>query len=282
MNAHLLRAAVVSSCFLAGLPAAARAQASSWPTEITRRPLTLPQGMVELWAPLQANVSSGREWKPVFLNPSLYYGVTDEWTVGLRHFVGLCPSGENDGCANAYDDVSVDTVYSFATRGPVHWAARFALDWAPIDSNTWSAEVGGLARAVFGRISILVAPAISFGLNDRDESAKVTGTPISLGSYSVILPTVSVDNREYLILPATVQLQAAATLAFVAAIAANGPLNPERGGYGDFYTVPVSLGAVWTPLPNVDVGAHFTWTELAGAENDTSLRIAGIFATWRQ
>ena len=60
----------------------------------------------------------------MFLNPSVSYGVTDDWTVGIRHFVGVCPSGEDNGCEQLYDDVSVDTLYSFGRRGPVDVAAR--------------------------------------------------------------------------------------------------------------------------------------------------------------
>lgn len=283
MNAQSLRAAALAAFVLASLPVGTIAQPSTtWPTELTRRPLTLQQGMAELWLPLQANMSTDRVGEPVFLNPSLYYGVTDRWSVGLRHFLGVCIGDEVDGCAQTYDDVSVDTVFGLGEQGPVGLAGRLAINWAPIDPSAWSAEIGALARGDLGPVTVLFAPALNFGLSDRDGVAKVTGTPISLGSYSVLVPTGSVDNREYLLLPATVQLQVTPAVALVGAVAANGPLNPEVGGYGDFYTVPVSAGAVWTPLRNIDVGAHFTWTDLAGAEGDAASRIAGLFAAWRQ
>ncbi len=282
MNAQPLRAALAAAA-LACLPAATVAQTSAtWPIELTERPLTLRQDMVELWVPLQLNMSSGRVGEPVFLNPSLYYGLTDRWSVGLRHFFGVCIGDEEDGCAQAYNDVSLETVYGLGDQGPVGLAARLAVNWAPIDPSAWSAEIGALARGKLGPVTILFAPALNFGLSDRAGATKVTGTPISLGSYSVLVPTASVDNREYLLLPATVQVQVAPTLALAGAIAANGPINPEVGAYGDFYTVPVSLGAVWTPIRTVDVGAHFTWTDLAGAEGDAAFRVAGAFATLRR
>lgn len=283
MNAHLLRAAALAALVLAGSPSRTAAQTSAtWPTELTQRPLTLRQDMIEIWAPLQSNLSSDRVGEPVFLNPSVYYGLTDQWSVGLRHFIGVCLGDEEAGCAQAYNDVSVETVYGLGDQGPVQLAARAAINWAPIDPSAWSGEIGALARANLGPVTILVAPGLNFGLSDRDESAKVTGTPISLGSYSVLIPTASVDNREYLLLPATVQVQVTPAVAVVGAVAANGPLNPENGGYSDYYTVPVSAGAVWTPLRNIDVGAHFTWTNLGGAESDAAFRIGGVFATWRR
>lgn len=283
MNAQPLRAAALAAVVLAGLPARTVAQTSAtWPIELTRRPLTLRQDMVEIWVPLQLNMSTDQVGEPVFLNPSLYYGLTDRWSVGLRHFLGVCIGDEEDGCAQSYNDVSLETVYGLGVQGPVGLAARLAVNWAPIDPSTWSAEIGALARGNLGPVTILFAPALNFGLSDRDEAGKVTGTPISLGSYSVLVPTGSVDNREYLLLPATLQFQATPALALAGTIAANGPLNPEVGGYGDLYTVPVSLGAVWTPIRTVDVGAHFTWTDLMGAEGDAAFRVAGVFATWRR
>jgi len=282
MNAHLLRAAALAALVLAGLPSRTAAQTSAtWPTELTQRPLTLRQDMVEIWAPLQSNLSSDEVGEPVFLNPSVYYGLTDQWSVGLRHFRGVCLGDEAD-CGQTYNDVSVETVYGLGTQGPVNMAARVAINWAPIDPSAWSAELGALARGNLGPVTVLLAPALNFGLSDRDGAVKVTGTPISLGSYSVLIPTGSVDNREYLLLPATVQFQVTPALAAVGAIAANGPLNPEEGGYGDAYTVPVSLGAVWTPLRMLDVGAHFTWIDLAGANGDAASRIGGLFATLRR
>jgi hypothetical protein len=283
MNAHLLRAAALAALVLAGLPSRTAAQTSAtWPTELTQRPLTLRQDMVEIWAPLQSNLSSDRVGEPVFLNPSIYYGLTDQWSVGLRHFLGVCLGDEEAGCAQTYNDVSVETVYGLGTQGPVNLAARLAVNWAPIDPSAWSGEIGALARGNLGPVTVLVAPALNFGLSDRDEAVKVTGSPISLGSYSVLVPTGSVDNREYLLLPATVQVQVTPAIAAVGAIAANGPLNPEIGGYGDYYTVPVSLGAVWTPMRTLDVGAHFTWTNLAGKESDAAFRVGGLFATLRR
>ncbi len=283
MNAHVLRAATLAALVLAGLPSRTAAQTSAtWPTELTQRPLTLRQDMVELWVPLQSNLSSDRVGEPVFLNPSISYGLTDQWSIGLRHFLGVCLGDEEAGCVQAYNDVSVETVYGLGTQGPVNLAARLAVNWAPIDPSAWSGELGALARGTLGPLTVLLAPALNFGLSDRDETVKVTGTPISLGSYSVLVPTSSVDNREYLLLPATVQVQVAPAIAAVGAIAANGPLNPEIGGYGDFYTVPVSLGAVWTPHRTLDVGAHFTWTNLAGAESDAANRVGGVFATLRR
>jgi hypothetical protein len=283
MNAHLLRAAALAALVLAGLPSRAAAQTSAtWPTELTQRPLTLRQDMLEIWVPLQSNFSSDLVGEPIFLNPSITYGLTDQWSVGLRHFLGVCLRDEEAGCPQVYNDVSVETVYALGAQGPVNMAARLALNWAPIDPSTWSAEVGALARGNLGPVTVLLAPALNFGLSDRDQPGKVTGTPISLGSYSVLIPTFSVDNREYLLLPATVQVQVTPMLAAVGAIAANGPLNPEAGGYGDFYEVPVSLGAVWTPVRTLDVGAHFTWNDLAGANGDADRRIAGLFATLRR
>src|SRR5512141_1079417 len=108
----------LAAAFAAGLLAAALARAADeesvldqpiekegWPTEVTRRPLTLARNMLEVMVPLDVTLSARRAGEPVFLAPSLYYGVTDAFTLGLRQFVGFCLSGSAHGCRKAYQDL---------------------------------------------------------------------------------------------------------------------------------------------------------------------------------
>lgn len=288
-------------------PAAARAQElrgeGDWPQEVTQRPLTLDQGMVELWLPVNMNMTDGRELEPVNLNPSIYFGVTDSWMIGVRHFVGICTTGEDEGCREVYDDVSLDTVFAFGRGTGLNLGIGGAINYAPIkDDPAWSAEVRLLARAGGGAVAITAMPTINFGLNDRDRdsdllpdgvpSIKMTGTPLNLGTYNVLTPAISPGNREYLLVPVTLQLQLGELLAVAVGASLNGPINAEDLDFSDVYTIPVSVAAVFTLFPSVDIGAALTFPNLAGADfddesvgftlaNGTDERQLSVFATLR-
>ncbi|MGC3996754.1 MAG: hypothetical protein QM767_04150 [Anaeromyxobacter sp.] len=276
---------------------------ADWPTEITRRPLTLNQGMAELWLPVNMNLSDGQEFEPVNLNPSLYYGITNEWMIGIRHFVGICASGEDQGCAETYDDVSVDTLLAFGRYAGVQFGIGGALNYAPIhEPSAWSAEAKLAIRAGGGAFAITLMPTVNFGLNDRDASSdllpdgtppyKWTGTPQNLGTYNVLTLAATPGNREYLLVPVTLQLQLGSSLALAVGASLNGPLNAKDLDFGDVYTIPVSVAAVVTPSRWLDLGAALTFPNLAGADfssdtstftlaNGTDYRQLALFATFR-
>jgi hypothetical protein len=296
-------AAAALAALLLAAPIAGAAQDRDWPNEITKRPLTLRAGMAEIWLPFNMNLADGSELEPVWLNPSIRYGVTDSFMLGLRHFVGICPSGEENGCAEAYNDVSVDALLAVGSGRGVSLGLGGAVNWAPIqDDAAWSAEVRLVARAGGGAFAITASPTVNFGLNDRDPDGdgpldqppvvKWTATPLNLGSYDVLTLAVSPGNREYLMIPVTLQLQLGELLALAAGASLNGPLNAEELDFADAYTIPVSVAAVFTLHPRVDIGGALSFPNLAGADlegdgasfelaNGTDVRQLAVFATFR-
>jgi hypothetical protein len=300
MRRQLVRAAVCAALLtmLAG-PALAADRAlggdrHEWPTELTRRPLTLGQGMIEVWAPVQLNASEDADWEPVTLNPSINFGITDLWQIGIRHIVGICIGDAEDGCPRVYDDIGVTTRFSLGRGAGLDFALQGAVQVAPIrDPAAWAAEVGLLLRAGGGAVAITAAPTVSFGLNDRDtRTSRITPILWNLGTYDVVTrsapsaettdPTfATIGNKEHLSVPVTLQLQLGQALALVAGVSVEGPLNPEVGGFEDFYRVPVGAGVVFTALGNLDLGAALTFPAFAG-ENDTrDVRILSAFLAFR-
>jgi hypothetical protein len=298
------RLAAALAALALSTPAAGQAlEAHDWPNEITQRPLTLPAGMAEIWLPLTANLADGSEFEPYWLNPSIRYGVTDNLMLGLRHFVGVCPAGEENGCGEVYNDVSVDALLAVGSGRGVSFGLGGAINYAPIeDDPAWSAEVRLVARAGGGAFALTASPTLNIGLNDRDGGTDVlpgevpplkwTGTPLNLGSYDVLTLAVTPGNREYLLVPVTLQLQLGELFAVAAGASLNGPLNAEDLDFGDVYTIPVSVAGVFTLHPMVDVGAALTFPNLAGADfdeegasfqlaNGTDERLLSIFATFR-
>jgi hypothetical protein len=302
MRRQLVRAASAALLTMLAAPALAADQAlggdrDRFPTEITRRPLTLPQGMIEVWAPVQLNASEDADWKPVTLNPSLNFGITDRWQIGLRHIVGICLGETEDGCAKVYDDVGVTTRLSLGRGGGLDLALQGALQVAPIsDPQAWSGEVGLLVRAGGGAVAITAAPTLSFGLNDRDlRGSRLTPITWNLGTYDVVQrsspgaetapgpgdPTGTIGNKEHIAVPVTLQIQLGKALALFGGASVEGPLNPEVGDFSDYWRIPVGAGAVFTASPNFDVGAALTFPLFAG-ENDTrDIRILSAFLAFR-
>src|SRR5262249_32226978 len=105
---------------LSSLPAAA--QSDTEPEAVSSSPagahgtdpVTLPKSRLLLDAFFEANLSSDATFKPFSVSPDIWYGATDELTVGLVHssvggsgFIGgadnsLCLAGKDNGCADLY------------------------------------------------------------------------------------------------------------------------------------------------------------------------------------
>jgi hypothetical protein len=283
MNATSLRAA--TAALLATAFGAAHAQESvldlppdreAWPTELVRRPLTLAQGMFELTLPVNANLAPGDFGKPVFSNPSLYYGVTPDVSVGVRHFTGLCFSGSSNGCADVYDDVSVDSIWSFVRGASTDVAVGAALNATRLsDPFTSNAEVRLAVRYRMGSVAaITLAPQLNVGLSQRDTTATVAVT-------TATTTTAVRGNREALTVPATLQVQATDRLAVTVGAALAGPLDPEVGGFGDFYTIPVSGEVDYAVTNMIDVGANLSYTNLLGKSSTAANRFGKVFVRAR-
>lgn len=263
---------VIAAALLASItPAAGLAEESvldrpvekeGWPSEITRRPLTLAEGMLEITAPLGVGLNRDRTGRPVFLAPAVSYGVTDALTLGVRHFQGLCVSGGPE-CAKVYGDASLDALWS-AWRGPsTDLAVGVALNASPVtDPLALSVEGRLVARLRAGPASLTVAPSLEVGVTHRDDALSRNEPltfPLATTSFG-FFQTVP-RNRELLRLPVTLAVQASPRLALAAAASLDGPLD----GFSDAYRIPVGAAIVLSPSPLWDIGVSFTFLDLLGA-----------------
>lgn len=285
---HRRLAAVAAAALLAAAPAAAQEsildrppEKEAWPIRIVERPLTLAQDMFELTLPVNANLSPGDFAKPVFLNPSLYYGVTPFLTVGVRHFVGLCVSGAADGCPDVYRDVSLDAIWSVVRGGGAGGGLDVALGAALnathlSDPFTSSVEARLTVRYRAGTMAALtLAPQLDVGLTQRDVAPG--GTPIA----GTTATTAAFGNREILTVPASLQVQVLEPLAISAGLALVGELDPLVGSFGDTYTIPVSAEVDWSFTNTVDVGATLSFLNLLGKDSTADQRFGKVFVRAR-
>src|SRR5215510_14579538 len=95
--------------------------------------LTLPKDRLVLDAFIEANLSSDAVFKPFSISPDLWYGATDDITVGLVHsavgrsgIIGaggavagagnaLCLAGTDNGCPDVYPGFGLDARYKLKT-----------------------------------------------------------------------------------------------------------------------------------------------------------------------
>jgi hypothetical protein len=248
--------------------AAPDAPRAAWPQELANRGAVLPRGMIEVVLPLGINLTSDRFGDPIFLSPGVTIGVTDDLSLGVRHFLGICFKAVSNGCPQPYNDVGFETTWRAWRGGRAEVAVGLAVDVAPIEPFTLSADARVQVRWAGGPFAFALAPALSFGLNQRDVTTSGKRVPISfpLGTYSFGWYQDVTGNREILSVPAVVQVQVIPALAAAAGLAMIVPLDPMEGGPGDYVTFPFGAAVIVTPTGALDVGVSFTFRSLFGRE----------------
>jgi hypothetical protein len=286
---RLVRAALSALAAAAATPALAQESIldkppdrEAWPTEITRRPLTLAPGMIEISVPLDVQASRDNFAQPVSIAPSVYFGATERLTVGVRHLRGLCVSGTGNGCQEVYDDVSVDAIFG-ATRDV---ALALAVNASPLSPLALSVEGRVIARLASGPIALTVTPSLEVGLTERDTSLagrpKVLpfAFPLATTTYGFFRQEPS--NKEFLAIPASLTVQATPDIAVSVASAIYGLLDPPTGAdFGDTIASPLGAAVVVTPHRALDVGVSFTYLNLFGSTGSSETRALQIFASYR-
>lgn len=266
------------------VPAAPRAQESvldqpidkeGWPTEITSRPLTLARGMGEVTVPLGIGLTKDRAGKPTLLSPSVYYGVSDTLTVGIRTFQGLCFSGA-PSCPKVFNDLSIDTLWRLWRGASTDLAAGVALNASPLtDPFMLAAEVRMVGRFRGGPLSLTVAPGLEVGLTERDADVahgQPLAFPLATTTFGFFQPVpgngvpLVPGNKEFLRIPATLAVQATPSVALAVATSLDGPLDPPTGSFSDYYSVPLGGALVLSPSNMLDLGVSFTFLNLAGKQ----------------
>ncbi|HUJ62905.1 MAG TPA: hypothetical protein VLX92_30590 [Kofleriaceae bacterium] len=248
-RSHVL---VISSCLAIGAataradePAEAPAPAPATAPAPTEQ-LTLPKGKIVIDAFLEINLSSNAVGKPVSLAPDIWYGVTDDLTVGLVHSYvgetgflgvtgdGLCFTGSSSGCPNFYQDVGADVRYRLAAP----WAVDAGLYIDDTSPFVLALKAGVSGRWRFGKAAVEVQPNLVIGLTNRDKGAlnELLSIPVT-GMYDV---TDKID------------------------VAAQTGIQLPFENTGDLFHVPLSLAARYHISPQLSAGLVFTLNDLLG------------------
>jgi hypothetical protein len=235
--------------------------------------LVMPKGKVLLDAFLEMNLSSGAVFKPVSLSPDIWYGVTDDLTLGLVHsttggsgFIGgidnsLC---FGSACEHFYPDVGLDARYRLA-RPLALDVGVYALDTSPFQL---AVKLGIDGRWTWNKLSLEVQPSFYIGVTNRQPTAKnAMGVEVSDG------PTNTEDfylpiTLAYLVAPRVdIALQPGLVLPFTAT--------------GSTWRVPIALAARFAATPRLGIGLAFAFLDLIGGTSTAdarSLTLGGTYA----
>jgi hypothetical protein len=143
------------------------------------RQLTLQGGHALIDAFLEVNLSKDLALKPVSIAPDLWYGVSDDLTLGLVHSGrgatglfgsagnGLCLTGKSKGCPHVYDNIGLDARYHLVRQGAFTLAADGGLYAMTFDPFELALKLGAIARVQGGAFSFELGPNLFIGLNKR-------------------------------------------------------------------------------------------------------------------
>lgn len=269
LTAGLLLAATSSA--RADEPATAPAPA---PEAAPTQQLAIPKGGIVIDGFLTANLSNNAVFKPVSLSPDIWYGATDDLTVGLVHssegsigFIGgvgtsLCLGSTSSGCAGVYNNVGADVRYRLTTPWSID-GGLFLFDLA--NSAQFAIKVGMSGRWRFDKIVLEVQPSLLLYLTNRaDGGTTPMGVTTQPATETLSIPVTAA----YRVMPELeLGLQTGLSLPF--------------SNTGDFYAVPLSILGRYRVMPKLSLGLAFTFLELigkTGGADARSLTLGGSYA----
>lgn len=219
--------------------------------------LMVAPGNIALNGVLEINLSSDNIGEPISLAPNVWYGVSNELTIGLVHnssgstgFLGgvgegICFTGDTSGCGSIYTTVGVAGRYLIS-----HGATSFAVDGGLFhgaggsrgdlfDPLLLQLKAGvAIRHSINQQMSIDFMPNIFIGITERD------------------------FNQEALNLPVTLNYMATPELALTAQTG----LASSLENFGDRLRVPLSVGAMYHVSPTLAVGGVFTLPAVVGGD----------------
>lgn len=240
--------------------------------------LTLPKGRLLLDAYLGIGLSTGNAFKPISISPDIWYGATDEITVGLVHsaigasgFIGgvgtsLCLSGTGGGCGKLYPNVGVDGRYTLKT-GQLAYAIDGGLYANSIDPFAIAVKLGVSARWHQDKLAVELQPNLFIGVTNRTTNSGMAGAAdVTTNGEVLNIPVTGL----YTVAP---NIDVAAQLGFIL------PFE----GLGDGYAIPLSIGGSYHVNESLNVNAAFTLLKLIGGGSGAgfdarSITLGGTYA----
>ncbi|MBX3155117.1 MAG: hypothetical protein KF773_03885 [Deltaproteobacteria bacterium] len=167
--------------------------------------LTIPKGKLVIDAFIDINLSTGAAFDPVSISPDIWYGLSDDITLGLVHstagqFGFVSGPGSSlcfgDNCPGVYDNFGIDG--RFRLKGPWTLDAALLVDGLATDAIV-AGKLGASARWVSNKLILEVQPSLLIAFSGRDFLSDALLAPITLG-YA-LSPKLQLGVQTGVILP---------------------------------------------------------------------------------
>jgi hypothetical protein len=224
--------------------------------------LTMPKGKLLVDAFVELNLSKDNAFKPVSISPDVWYGATDDLTLGLVHssigatgVIGgfgdaLCITGSSNGCESVYPGVGIDARY----RLKAGWAVDGGVFVNDFDPFALAIKLGLVGRhRISEKLAIEAQPNVFIGLTERDATADGMGTVTFEG------------NEEILSIPVTAAYLVAPKVTLSGQLAFQTPFSEA----GDNWSLGFSIGGRYRASDHLDLGLAFSLPRLAGGGDGT-------------
>jgi len=238
----------------------------------TPNSLVMPKGSLLLDGFVEMDLSKGEAFHAVSISPDLWYGVTDDLTLGLVHsttgatgFIGGIEDSICIGqaCEHVYPDVGLDARYRLA-RPLALDVGLYALDTNPFQL---AVKLGIAGRWAWGKLSLESQLSLFIGLTNREPAPEMPPptVPPGVNTEELLLPiTVA-----YLVVPRVdIALQPGLVLPFTQT--------------GSTWAIPLSLAVRFAATPRFGIGLAFSFLDLIGGGNSgadaRSLTLGGTYA----
>lgn len=232
---------------------------------VAKMGLILPEGKLMIGGGVTINFSADAVFKPLALNPDVWYGVMPKLMAGLVHSPqaftgffagaggGLCLTGTDNGCGDVYDSPGLVARYELMSDDALDLAFDGGLLFLSLSEFTLTLKAGVVGRWVSGKIAVWFNPNIWLGLTDR--SVDVMGVEIPI-------------NKERLNLPVGVTYAATPEVKVGVQTGIAGFLD----GFGDSWAGVLSAGGFYALNPTTHVGLVFSFNDLYGANSTADAR----------
>ncbi|MFT3694366.1 MAG: hypothetical protein QM831_14560 [Kofleriaceae bacterium] len=237
----------------------------------------LPKGKLLLNVFLPIDLSTDAVGKPIDLSPDIWYGATDDLSVGLVHsgegetgFIGsslgrsLCLTGSDNGCAHFYNNIGLDGRYRLMK--PLALDVGLYIN-SISDPFQLDLKIGLDGRWLFanGKASLEAQPSLLIGLTNRSvKDAMGNDVP-------------SASNSEFLYVPLTGAYEVAPKLAIALQLGLVLPFTAP----GDTWAIPISIAARYAATPQLGLGLAFTFPDAIGGNStadERDLTLGGTYA----
>jgi hypothetical protein len=212
-----------------------------------RRGVQGPAGLFTARLLLLTNASKGSFGKPTSFAPDLYYSISDTVQIGIVHTypmgwqslpgVGLCLTGQSNGCPKPYNNVGLDFMYGLLF-GDFHLSVHSSLYLLQISDPAWPMwTIGFTGKFHFtDAVALYFDPQVGITLANRDV------------------------HKDQLFIPLELQFQVAQPVSLKVLSGVTGQLS----ALGDTFRAPLGLGVVANATSNLDVGLRFSFDNLLG------------------